>query len=185
MRRIALFVVTITVAAFSVWAPADQGAAASWVTPVIQGYGRINPLPHAAYQPDARKIYRIVFDLTAAPATPREVNPALDRVARTVNLYAASGVPLNHLKFVAVAHGRATALALDDAHYVAAYGVSNPNLPLIALLRKHGVDVAVCGQAVAELGFQYDWIDPSVTLSLSALTTISVLEQEGYALMPL
>ena len=38
---------------------------------------------------------------------PGAVNPALDHVARTVNLYAAAGVPLSHLKFVAVAYGAA------------------------------------------------------------------------------
>lgn len=156
-----------------------------WITPAIAGYGRMHPLPKAAYKPAAGQTYRIVFALTAAPKTPGEVNPALDRVARTVNLYVASGVALSRLKFVAVAYGPATPLALDDAHYRAAYGVSNPNLPLIGLLRKAGVDVAVCGQAVAEHQYEYDWVDSSVTLALSALTTITSLEQQGYHLMPL
>jgi intracellular sulfur oxidation DsrE/DsrF family protein len=56
---------------------------------------------------------------------------------------------------------------------------------LIEQLRKAGVDIAVCGQAVAENKFQYDWVDSHVTLSLSALVTITVLQQQGYALMPL
>lgn len=156
-----------------------------WITPAITGYGRMHPLPKAAYKPAAGQTYRIVFALTAEPKTPGEVNPALDRVARTVNLYVASGVPLSRLKFVAVAYGPATPLALDDAHYRATYGVPNPNLPLISLLRKAGVDVAVCGQAVAEHQYEYAWVDSSVTLALSALTTITSLEQQGYHLMPL
>jgi intracellular sulfur oxidation DsrE/DsrF family protein len=57
--------------------------------------------------------------------------------------------------------------------------------PLIALLRKAGVDVAVCGQAVAEHHFDYAWVDQSVTTALSGLTTVTTLEQSGYALMPL
>jgi intracellular sulfur oxidation DsrE/DsrF family protein len=156
-----------------------------WTTPAIAGYGRMHPLPQAAYRPDAGSRYKIVFDLTAAAKNPADVNPALDRVAKTVNLYVASGVPLSHLKFVAVAHGPATALALDDEHYRALFGVANPNLPLIAALRKAGVDVAVCGQAVAELKYDYAWLDKSVTLSLSALTTITTLESAGYVLLPL
>ncbi|MGH8210148.1 MAG: DsrE family protein, partial [Steroidobacteraceae bacterium] len=83
------------------------------------------------------------------------------------------------------AYGQATPIALNDDRYKAAYGMTNPNLALIALLRKAGVDVAVCGQAVAEHEFQYDWIDSSVTLALAALTTITTLEQQGYSLMPL
>ena len=102
-----------------------------------------------------------------------------------MNLYVASGVPLSRLKFVAVASGSATSLALDDAHYRAKFGVPNPNLPLIAELKKDGITIAVCGQAMAEHHFENDWIDPRVTLSLSALTTVITLPQAGYALMPL
>ena len=74
---------------------------------------------------------------------------------------------------------------LNDAQYRTAYGVANPNLPLVAELRKAGVDVAVCGQAVAEHEFQYDWVDKSITLSLSALTTVTTLEHQGYSLLQL
>jgi len=156
-----------------------------WTTPAIAGYGRVHPLPQAAYKPDPGQTYRVVFSLIAAAKTPDAINPGLDRVARTVNLYVASGVPLSHLKFVVVVTGPATSLALNDAQYKAANGVANPNLPLIASLRKAGVDVAVCGQAVAEHGFQYEWVDPSVTLALSAVTTITTLEHQGYTLLPL
>jgi hypothetical protein len=51
--------------------------------------------------------------------------------------------------------------------------------------KKAGVTIAVCGQALAEHHFQYDWINADVTLALSALTTIMTLEQQGYVLMPL
>lgn len=182
--RSTLLTVALSIAVAAGAKAADFGAG-FWVTPAIPGYGKMHPLPRAAYKPRAGQTYRIVFALTAAAKAPGEVNPALERVARTVNLYVASGVPLSQLRFVAVAYGQATSLALDDAHYEAAYGMPNPNLPLIALLRKAGVDVAVCGQAVAEHEFQYDWVDSSVTLALSALTTITSLEQQGYHLMPL
>jgi intracellular sulfur oxidation DsrE/DsrF family protein len=156
-----------------------------WSTPAIEGYGKMHPLPKAAYQPDPRATYKVVFAMTAASKSPGDVNPAIERVARAVNLYVSAGVPLSHLKFVAVAFGPATPIALDEAHYKTAYGVPNPNLPVIARLRKAGVDVVVCGQAVAEHKYPYEWIDPSVTLALSALTTITSLENQGYHLMPL
>ena len=183
MRRLPL-----TLAATGLLLPMLAGAAAPqptdfWTTPTITGYGRIHYLPNAAYKPASSQTYRIVFSLTLAPKSPGGVNPSLDHVARTVNLYVAAGVPLDHLKFVAVASGAATPLALNDQQYRAAYGVPNPNLPLIAELRNAGVDVAVCGQAVAEHHFEYSWVDRHVTLSLSALTTITTLEHKGYGLM--
>ena len=156
-----------------------------WTTPTIQNYGRVHFLPDAAFKPQPNHTYKIVFSLTQAAKTPDAVDPGLDRVARTINLYAAAGVPLSHLRLVAVASGAATAVVLDDPHYRAAYGVANPNLPLIAELKKAGVTVAVCGQAVAEHHFDYSWVASDVTLALSALTTVTTLETQGYVLMPL
>lgn len=167
---------------------AGPGAAAGQVTgesPAIRSAGRMHALPQASYRPDLTGTYKVVFGLTGAAAKPGDINPGLERVARTVNLYVWAGVPLNHLHFVAVASGRATAIALDDAHYRQRYGVDNPNLPVIAELRRAGVDVAVCGQAVAEQGYPFNAVDAHVTLALSALTTITGLQQQGYALMPL
>ena len=165
---------------------ADSGTAPGfWSTPAIPGFGKMHDLPKSAYRPEARKTYKIVFALTKGVKGAGDVNPSLDRVARTVNLYVASGVPESQLKFVAIVYGEATPLVLDDAHYREKFGEPNPNLPLIALLRKAGVDVAVCGQAVAEHHFDYGWVDRSVTTALSGLTTVTTLEQSGYALMPL
>jgi len=156
-----------------------------WTTPTVEGYGKIHYLPHAADMPQPDKTYKVIFALSLGAKSPSEVNEALWHVARAVNLYAAAGVPLNHLKFVAVAYGAATPLVLNDAHYRAAYGVPNPNLLLIEKLRAAGVDVAVCGQAVAEHHYRYDWVDKRVTLTLSALTTITTLESAGYGLVQL
>jgi intracellular sulfur oxidation DsrE/DsrF family protein len=184
MGRIAALVVVVAGAFTAVPAGAadDSGMSSA---PAIEGYGKMHPLPKAAYQPDPRTTYKVIFAMTAASKAPEDVNPAVERVARAVNLYVSAGVPLSHLKFVAVAYGAATSIALDDAHYKAAYGVANPNLPVIARLRKAGIDVGVCGQAVLEHSYKYEWIDPSVTVSLSAITTITSLEQQGYSLMPL
>ncbi len=154
-------------------------------SPVITVAGTTHAVPNPAYKPDPKATYKVVFAMTAAAKTPDQVNPAIERVARAVNLYTGAGVPVSHLKFVAVAYGAATAVALDDEHYKAAYGVANPNLPVIAQLRKAGVDITVCGQAVREHQYEYGWIDRSVTVALSAITTITSLEQSGYHLMPL
>jgi len=165
--------------------PVRAQDASFWTTPTIQGYGKMHYLPHAAFKPNPAATYKIVFAMTLAARKPDQVDPALDHVARAVNLYVAAGVPLRHLKFVAIAYGPATTLALDNAHYEALFHVPNPNLDLIAKLRKAGVVVAVCGQAVAEHHFEYAWIAHGVKVALSALTTITSLQQQGYALMPM
>ncbi|WP_429289552.1 DsrE family protein [Paraburkholderia sp. CI3] len=156
-----------------------------WTTPAIAGYGKMHFATRAAYKPDASRSHKVVFAVTRAPSKPTEVNDSLDRVARTVNLYVASGVSLQNLQFIAIVSGAATPLALDDAHYREKFGVPNPNLPLIVKLRQAGIDVAVCAQAVAEHDFDENWIDQHLTLALSGLTTATVLQQQGYALLPL
>jgi len=163
----------------------DSAQPQFWQTPAIEGAGRMHPLPRAAYQPNPHETYKVVFAVAARVSKPTDVNPGLERVARTVNLYASAGVPLDHLKFVAILYGPATAAALDDAHYRQAFGTSNPNLDVIGKLRHAGVDVAICGQALAEHHYEYDWVAPQLTLALSALTTITVLEHRGYTLVPL
>jgi intracellular sulfur oxidation DsrE/DsrF family protein len=152
---------------------------------VITAAGAYHALPQAAYQPDRNATYKVVFSIGKGSDKPDQINAGLEHVARTVNLYASAGVPLDHLKFVAVISGTATGIVLDDAHYRAQFSTANPNLVVISQLRKAGVDVAVCGQAMAEHHYPNDWASKDVTLSLSALTTITVLEQQGYALMPL
>jgi intracellular sulfur oxidation DsrE/DsrF family protein len=152
---------------------------------MIEGYGKIHYLSDAAYRPQPDKTYNVVFALSLGTKAPTDVNDPLEHVARAVNLYAAAGVPRNHVMFVAVAFGAATPLVLNDAQYRAAYGMPNLNLELIKMLRASGVDVSVCGQAVAEHKHQYEWVDKSVTLTSSALTTITTLENAGYGLVPL
>ena len=180
-----LAVATLALACSSAFAQQSYKDPGFWTTPTIQSYGKMHYLPKGAYQPEKGATYKIVFALTKGAKTAADVNPALDHVARTVNLYVAAGVPVSHLKFVGVAYGDATQLALSDAAYQAKFGTNNPNLPLIAELRRDGVDIAVCGQAVAEHHFEYSDVDKSVTTALSGLTTVTTLEHKGYTLMPM
>ncbi|MGF6955294.1 DsrE family protein [Paraburkholderia youngii] len=156
-----------------------------WITPTIAGYGKIHMPKAAAYTPATRQHYKIVFAVTRGAQSPSQVNESLDRVARSVNLYVASGVPIENLHFTVIVSGAATPLALDDAHYRAKFGVSNPYLLLIDELRRAGIDVAVCAQALAEYDFDEEWKAQAVTLALSGLTTATILEQQGYSLFPL
>lgn len=180
---LAFSVLTVAVAASATGGTGVADVAAT--APAIVSAGAIHAVPAAAYQPNPTATYKVVFNLTRGAAQPARINPGLEHVARAVNLYAHAGVPLKQLKFVAIASGAATASVLLDARYRQQFGVSNPNLPVIAELRKAGVEVAVCGQAIAEHHYADDWVDPRVTVALAALTTAIELQQKGYALVPL
>jgi len=155
-----------------------------WIDPVIKGYGKMVALPNAAMQPDKNADYKVVFNLTAAGDADK-VNPSLERVARTVNIFASAGVPTSHLHMIVVIHGPATPIVLDNAHYKDKFKVDNPNVPLIDALEKAGVKVVVCGQAVAYNKIEHAWVNPQVELTLSAITDVIILEKQGYLLFPL
>lgn len=155
-----------------------------WQNPVIKGAGAMHPLPQGAFQPDKTTVYKVVFTVTRAQQK-GEPDNGLEPVARAVNVFASAGVPLDHLKFVALISGSATPIALDNAHYKKQFGVDNPNLKLVSELKAAGIEVVVCGQAVAGFGYQYDWINPDIQVALSALSTSIILQHQGYALVPL
>lgn len=161
---------------------ATAGAAGmKWTYPAIAGYGPVHPLPDAAVQPSKTRVYKAVFDVTAKASDMAKPNPGLDHVARAVNVFASAGVPLSHLKFVAVVHGPATAAILDNAHYHAKFGTDNPNIALISALRKAGVKVVVCGQALADNDYEHAWVNKDVTITLSALSDLVIYGNQGYA----
>lgn len=156
-----------------------------WQTPAIKGYGKIHHRPDTAFLPEKGQKYDVVFQIQTGHEPKEKVNTELEKVARTVNLYVASGVPLESLNFVVAIAGSATPTVLNNERYHDAFGVDNPNLPLIASLREAGVVVTVCDQAVAGHHYGFDWVDKNVTHALSSLTTITTLERKGYVLMPM
>jgi intracellular sulfur oxidation DsrE/DsrF family protein len=163
---------------------APSGQSGQWQYPVIKDAGRIRELPHSALQPDKQKTYKVVFDVKHGGKA-GDVNKGLAHVARTVNLFAAAGVPLNHLHFAVIFHGAATPAVMRNKDFKQRTGTSNPNLKVISELKKVGIKLYVCGQALAETHIQQNQVDPKVTIALSALTSLIELQQQGYVLMPL
>ena len=156
----------------------------NWTNPTIKDFGAVVSLPNSGMQPDKNADYKVVFNVTSW-ASPDKVEPGLDRVARTVNLFTSAGVPLSRLHFIVVVHGPATPAILDASRYREKYGVDNPNVELITALEKAGVQVVVCGQALAHNKFPDAWVNPEVEITLGAMTDLVILQQLGYALLPL
>ncbi len=171
----------VAVAAVSTAASAQQGAD-FWSTPGIKGYGPVHVWPQAGLRPDANTTYKAVFDVTkAGPAD--KVNPSLDHIARTVNVFAAAGVPLDHLKFVVIIHGPGTPMALNEKAFQAKFGHPNPDAAVIAALTKAGVQVMVCGNALGDFKYDPSMVNPQIKVALSAMSTLVILQDQGYAVM--
>ncbi len=88
-----------------------------------------------------------------------------------LNQYADAGVDPTSLKFSLVLDGPATKAALSDETYGRYTKVSkNPSRDLIRQLTREGVEIYVCGQAMAHHHYGLDDVMPEVGVAVSAAT---------------
>src|SRR6184192_1300254 len=123
-------------------------AAAQWPppkAPAVSGADGYVEIPNAALAPTKTSNYRAIFDATRPADKPTELLPALNMAGSELNALATANVPLANAKFAIVFHGPAVDGILDEAHYKAKFGTSNPNLKAIAEMKKQGVEFFVCG----------------------------------------
>ena len=152
-------------------------------SPVIAEADGYVAIPHVAKAPDRKRMYRAVFDATQGADTPEQLLPALNMAGSELNALGAAGVPLGNAKFVVIFHGAALDGILDDAHYKAKFGVSNPNQKVLRAMKKAGVELFVCGQNLAYAKVDPATLSPDVTVASDALLVSMEYQNAGYALM--
>jgi len=153
--------------------------------PVIpQAYG-YTAVPGVAVKPDPHKIYRAIFSATAAADKPASLLPAILMAATELNTLAAYGVPLSNTRYVIDFHGPGAVYGLlDNAHYRQKFGTDNPNLPVLAELKKAGVKLYVCSQQMLAMGVGFNTISPDVTVASDGLFVLVNFQDQGYAFLP-
>lgn len=166
---------------------ADPTGEPKFTHPVIKDHGGIVELPDAAHQP--KKNSRVLIDITSDEKS-GPVIKGLDRAALILNQYAQADAGENQgFKMAIILHGPATVAALSQdgyARHAKPYmkdkrQTENPNLELIAELKDAGVEIFVCGQALAHHKFATTEVAPEVTIAVSAATVNIGLQMENYA----
>lgn len=150
------------------------------VNPIIKNYGGIYGISEAVETPSSDLNYNIVIDVRSGPSSPDQINPALNNIARMLNLHAVGGVLPDQIKVKAVIHNLATPSIADNATYQAKFGMDNPNIGLIQELTDAGVELFVCGQSMIAREYPLDGLNPNIKLSISALTVMTTYELKGY-----
>lgn len=151
--------------------------------PVIPDADGYVVIPNAAVAPDKARTYRAVFDATRAADKRTDILPALNMVGSELNALGVAGVPMANAKFAMVFHGAALDGILTDASYKAKFGVSNPNLKLLAELKKAGVELLVCGQNLAFDHIAPETLSADVTVAADALIVLITYQNDGYAVL--
>ena len=157
---------------------------ANWRHPAVESFGPVVPIPDATAMRDGGEPYRVVFNVTQGQPGDGRVSNGLALVALFVNLLALSGMDPAASNLVAVVHAGATSAVVGDAAYRQRHGTPNPNAELIRQLEDSGVEVVVCGQALAGAGYPVNAVLDPVDVSISAMTEIAWRQLDGYALMP-
>jgi intracellular sulfur oxidation DsrE/DsrF family protein len=162
-------------------APVDKASA---VTPMkVKDYGKVVRLPEAAQQP--RSGTKVLVDVTGGGKTD-ELNPAIERVAKYVNLFHGGGKEPAEAQFAIVLHGDATLAVLNDDAYGKRFGTTgNPNLDCLHQLHEAGVEIYVCGQSLLKENANPDEVVVFADTAVSALTAVVNLQADGYAYVPL
>ncbi len=157
----------------------------TWIHPVIAKFGAIHPRPDVSGQPDPNVDYKVFIDVIGDFKDKGKHLDSLGRVARLVNLMGYAGVPPQHVHIVALLDRYAEDAVLVNAAYRKLYNKDNPNLEILHALKKAGVELLICSQAMAGQGLKDSDIDPSVTITLSGVMAPVVYGQRGYTFMQL
>jgi intracellular sulfur oxidation DsrE/DsrF family protein len=150
--------------------------------PVIEGYGPTYPINDRDVALMEGFVYKAVFDAADNPDE-KSLNTGLVSVARYLNMHARNGVAIKNMNIAVVAHGPALKTLLSDEAYRTRYGIDNPNSELLERLDGAGVSFYVCGQSMAFGGFNKDELVAPASVALSAMTMLTVLQSDGFALL--
>ena len=159
------------------------GLSQARVNPVVEGFGGIYPIEEADITPNAKLDYKIVIDVKSASEDPAALNPALNNVARLMNLHIEGGANLARMHVVLAVHAGAAYALLNDEAYRERYGIKNPNTALISALGKSRVEIAICGQSMIARGMERNQLIDGVKVATSMLTTVTTYQSLGYSFL--
>lgn len=153
------------------------------LNPIIPKNGSVVRLPNAAHQP--REGTKVLIDVTRG-SEPAELNAAIEKVAKYLNIYAGGGSGAARAHFAVIFHGDATLAVLNDDAYAERFKTKrNPNLDLLHQLHEQGVELFVCGQTLISKNAKPDEVAVFIDTAVSALTVVVNLQSDGYAYVPL
>ncbi len=128
--------------------------------------------------------YKVLFDISQGAENNFNLNRRIESVARFINMHAMNGVKLQDMDIAVVLHGSATRDVFTQQAYQEKFLDDNPSLDLVEKLHAKGVKFYLCGQSLYfQKGKKID-LAPQVNLALSAMTISTMLQADGYTLIP-
>ena len=152
--------------------------------PAIEDYGPTYPIVDRDVPLADGALYKAVFDVASYSDDVSKLSRRLESVARFINMHVRNGTALENMELAVVLHGRAVKTVMTHAAYRERFDQDNPNLELVKRLHAAGVQFYMCGQSIAFTGVDKEELAEPVNVALSAMTMLTVLQNDGYALLP-
>jgi intracellular sulfur oxidation DsrE/DsrF family protein len=151
----------------------------------VQMIAKVDPyvaVPGAKFLADNKHHYRVLFEGRHGADKPDGLAPVVNMAGTELNTLAAHNVKRANVHFVVVFHtADSDDAVLDNAHYRAKHGVDNPNLPVLAALRREGVELFVCGQELLADHVPLAAVSPDVTIAEDGVVVLMTYGAQGYA----
>jgi len=151
--------------------------------PIINQYGKVWEITNPEYEVRTHAEFKVVFDIMLSPDNLSQLNASIETAARFLNMHAQSGVAKENMKVALVVHHKASKDIITNGAYKKRYGVDNPNAAMVSQLMEQGVEFIFCGQSSLSRNFPIEDTIKGVQLSLSAMTALVQLQNEGYRLI--
>ena len=152
--------------------------------PIFTDYGPVFKMTDKDVPLSQNFKYKVFFDVTEPAKQTFNLNRRIESVARFINMHAMNGVKLENMQIAVVLHGGATRDALNQEAYQEKYMDENPTLDLIEQLHAKGVKFYLCGQSLYFMQHKKSDLAPQIKLALSAMTTSTQLQADGFTLIP-
>ena len=150
--------------------------------PVLEDFGENVLIKDGLENPD-QQVFKVLFDLAAKNETDQPLRQ-LNTIARFINMHARAGVDPNNIHTAAVVHGGASYELMSNDAYQNRFGKPNPSAKLVQALLAAGTKIELCGQSAAYHGIDKNELAEGIHMSLSAMTSNALFQQQGFTLNP-
>ncbi len=151
--------------------------------PIIADYGKVWQIEGQDYKIESDTELKVVFDIMNSPEDTSALNRSIETAARFLNMHAQNGVSKENMKVALVVHNKASKDIITNEAYKKRYGTDNPNAEMVQQLMDAGTDFIFCGQSSLSRDFPIEETISGVQLSLSAMTALIQLQNDGYRLI--
>lgn len=170
-----------TIALLAVFAALATPASGQGSDAVLKKYGTIAPVPNPSFAGDKSVEYKVLWDVSGAPAKPDSMPAGIARPANFLALADANGLDRKKVHLAIIVSGGAIQSVMTNEAYRAATGVDNPNVALLQAMADAGVQIIACGQALNGRKIARDQVLPFVKVATSATFARATLHAQGYA----